>query len=139
MSRIPSRGNAARRLAVLAALALTSGCATPEGYEEAADAARKNALDSGNRLYEEAMDRKFRLPLERAARSCSVSHPDARGVRILSRLDASGAVQEVILFPDSAFGQCVHGKIEEVEFAAPPEPDYWISLEVPPSKGNAGR
>ena len=132
MRRDTSRHRALLATVGFAALFAAAGCATPEGYEAAAAESRRNALDSGHRLYEEAMERHFRLPLERAARICSVGHPDARGVRILSRLDAAGAVQEVILHPDSTFGHCVHEKIEAVEFAAPPEPDYWISLEAPP-------
>ena len=118
------------------ALALVSlGCMTtakPEGFEAAANEARQNRRDPGAYMYLANLQRKLQRPLEVASRVCRVRTADSRNVRILYRLDASGAVAETLLYPSTDYGQCVLEEIGTVEFAAPPESDYWVRVAVPP-------
>jgi len=113
-----------------------AGCISsqkPDGYEAAAKAARLNARVAGNRGYHADVGRRLRNPVERARRRCSVGIADTRGVRLLYRLDAGGVPSEVLIHPDGELGHCVYEAIRDVPLPPPPEPGYWIAVDVPTS------
>jgi hypothetical protein len=35
------------------------------------------------------------------------------------------------VYPDADYGRCVYEKVEDVAILPPPEPDYWISIQIP--------
>lgn len=125
----------------LVALALCATCASspkPPGYEAAARAARKNAesVEGAWYLREVGRDlgrRRLVSSTDRMVRVCRRQTPDARGVHLLFRLDASGEPAETLVYPDSELGRCVREGLEIFPLPSPPEPDYWYSMVVPPA------
>jgi hypothetical protein len=47
---------------------------------------------------------------------------------ILMKLDKSGSVTEVLLYPSTKLGVCAREPLLKDKFIAPPKPDYWVSV-----------
>ena len=115
------------------------GCATgqedasgkPPGYEEAARAARKNGKSVRGRRYVKAVRNSLKGIPEDVIHSCQIREPDRRHIRLMYRLDADGDPVETMVYPASAFADCVIEGIRGFQFPPPPEPDYWITILGP--------
>ena len=102
----------------------------PEGYDAVSRAVRNNAKTIAGRRYYKDMKNVFKGDLEDVARSCSSQNPEPRGATIFYRLGAEGTPVETMLYPASEFSDCFLEGLRDFKLPVPPEPDYWIAIEV---------
>lgn len=102
----------------------------PEGYDAVSRTVRNNAKTIAGRRYYKAMKNVFKGDLDDVARSCSSESPEPRGTTIFYRLDVDGTPVETMVYPASAFSDCFLEGMRDYKLPVPPEPDYWIAIDV---------
>ena len=124
----------ARRLTTLLTVLGLLACATegrPPGYDDAAFTAQRNATNPRYARYNHHIRRDFVGQILRMLRECRLESLDTTHATFLYRLDSSGKTLETMVYPPSAFSECVHPRLSELEFPPPPKPDYWLGFFVP--------
>lgn len=76
--------------------------------------------------------REFVAAFALSVRQCAVLEPPQTGhVDIALKMGQSGAIEQVIVYPETAIGDCLRPKVQKAAFSSPPKPEYWVSFPVP--------
>jgi hypothetical protein len=116
--------------AILAAFVAASVLAT--GVEIARNEAEQNAKSPAGKRYEGTLLGKVDEWLRPAVEKCAKEVPaDERiGFDALVRVGADGKAEEVLFGPETAVAKCVAPTFQDQTYPRPPEPSWWVKLEV---------
>lgn len=66
-------------------------------------------------------------------RQCPVrDFPQSGHFEMLLKLGPSGTVEQVIVYPKTAIGDCLRSMVQRAVFPPPPKPGYWVSFSIAP-------
>jgi hypothetical protein len=115
--------------------ALFTACAAdvgPPGYQEAAREARVNMLSMKGRFFRRRIERDLKTALKDIMERCYRVSRDTRGARLLLLINADGELSRFLIYPESAFSSCISENLAIPKLVPPPEPDYWIKIQLAP-------
>ncbi|HEX4441498.1 MAG TPA: hypothetical protein VH854_15585 [Thermoanaerobaculia bacterium] len=121
-----------RRLALAALLAGLPAWALATGVEIARNEAEQNAKSPAGKRYEGTLLGKIDEWLRPAVEKCAkdVAAEDRIGFDALVRVGADGKAEEVLFGPETAVARCVAPTFQDQTYPRPPEPSWWVKLEV---------
>ena len=121
------------RVAALAAV-LPAGAAPAgaTGVEIARNEAENNAKSPAGKRYEGTLLGKVYDWLRPAVEKCAKEAPPEERISFdaLVRVGAEGKAEEVLFGPDTAIAKCVAPTFQDQAYPRPPEPSWWVKLEV---------
>jgi hypothetical protein len=129
----------AARAAALAAVAwvFSGGVLRADRFEDSLAEARKNAAAPGGLEYERRVGERFdETKLREALARClaDAREDDVVPFTALLRLSGDGRASEVLLRPPVPIAVCLRWSIRETSFPRPPSRDYWVAVEVSPTR-----
>jgi hypothetical protein len=101
------------RKIIAAYQAVSVNIATPEG-----------------RKYDEVVSKEFSARYARAVRDCASSASGPAPTLLVLQMGKSGAVQQVMVVPETASDVCLRPKLEKAAFSPPPKPEYWVRVAL---------
>jgi hypothetical protein len=119
-------------LALVAAVVLRSEPARATGVEIARNEAENNAKSPAGKRYEGTLLGKVDVWLRPAVEKCAKEAPAEERISFdaLIRVGADGKAQEVLFGPETAVAKCVAPTFQDQIYPRPPEPSWWVKLEV---------
>ncbi len=120
-------------LAVLLSLASTSLAADKKQLAAALAAVDANLKTAAGKQYDELLGKEFPEKYLSSVRECKQSLPGGTSIDpfdMFLRLDADGKVQEVLVYPETPFANCVRAALMAGGFSHPPHGDYWINIHM---------
>ena len=121
----------AARVKLLFALALvaTSFAADKTSLLEARSAIEANLKTQEGKSFDERMGKEFIAKHMDPLRNCKApSGNDMTNFWLLLKLDKDGAVEEVLLHPETKLATCARPAYLKDKILAPPHPDYWVGI-----------
>jgi len=118
-------------LLVLAAIPLVAS-AGATGVEIARNEAENNAKSPAGKRYEGTLLGKVYEWLSPAVEKCAKETPPEERISFdaLVRVGGDGKAEEVLFGPDTAVAKCVAPTFHDQAYPRPPEPSWWVKLEV---------
>ena len=115
--------------ALILAFLMASG-STPA--EIARSEAESNAKSPAGKRYEGVLISKVDEWLRPAVERCVRNAPETEMVSFnaLLRVSAEGKAEEVILRPETSVAKCVEPDFRGSVYPRPPQPDWWVKVEV---------
>jgi hypothetical protein len=105
-------------------------CGGPD-YElsDARAAVEANLGTPEGKAYDQQLGNEFLKDHLSKVRPCKQSAAgDFRSFWILMKIAKPGAVEEVLLYPETKIGACSRTALLKDTFSPPPRPDYWVSV-----------
>jgi hypothetical protein len=94
--------------------------------------AESNAKTPAGRRYEEKLipgvEDWLRQPLERCVKN--VPKEELVSFDAFVRIGAAGEAEEILFGPETAVARCVAPDFREAKYPSPPEPAWWVKIEV---------
>ena len=101
----------------------------PTSLSDARNAVEANMRTSEGKAFDEKFGTDFGANHIGSLRQCKKpSGDDVRSFWILMKLDKDGAAKELLLYPETKWGACAREPLLKDKFAAPPRPEYWVSV-----------
>lgn len=101
----------------------------PTSLSEAQSAIEANLRTSEGKAFDERMGNDFLEKHMTPLRACKqAAGGDLGSFWLLLKLDRSGAVEELLLYPTTKLGACAREGYLKEKFLAPPRPDYWVGI-----------
>jgi len=123
-----------RRFAVLAIVvaAFTCRAENPSDIIIARTAAQKNMRSSEGQAYYRQLREQFTEKYRRTKARCSTNREVTELVNfdVYIRMKQNGTVDEVLLSPKTKVASCIREKLVKDRFAPPPQPRYWVHLDM---------
>ena len=101
----------------------------PTSLADARNAVEANLRSSEGKAYDEKLGKEFLEKHLSAMKQCKPT--DGKGLEsfwILMKLDKDGAVEEVLLHPETKMGTCARETLLKSTLSPPPRPGYWVSV-----------
>ena len=122
-------------LAILALAALVLAPPAPGGaraFEEARRVALGNAKTPAGKRYQAVFAKAFSESQARELGRCveSQAAPDLTAFEALVEIGKGGAVEAVLVRPETNVAACLRESIRKTRFPAPPRPGYWTSTTL---------
>ena len=91
-----------------------------------------NLKTKAGKDYDEKMGAEFGAKFIGNVRQCKQSSPPASHAPfdMLVKLEASGKMQEVLVYPENALSLCTRTALLAGSFSPPPHSDYWINIHL---------
>ena len=98
----------------------------------ARETADSNAKTPAGRRYESAFQSSLDGWLRKSLERCVKGAPKDELIPFdaLVRIAASGQAEEVLLAPETAVGRCIEPEFRDAKYPSPPEPAWWVRVEV---------
>jgi len=64
------------------------------------------------------------------ARCKAAAAGEAQSFWILLRIGTDGTAKEILLYPETKFGVCARDALVHGKFLPPPQPDYWVGVDM---------
>lgn len=101
----------------------------PTSLADARAAVEANLKTPAGKAYDQQFGKEFMQKQLPALKRCKESAgKDLASFWILIKLDAGGAVKEVLLRPTTKLGTCARDILLNSAFSPPPKPSYWVSV-----------
>jgi len=112
---------------VAAAPSFAGGKST--SLSEAKSAIEANLKTPEGKSFEDRMGKEFIAKHMDPLRQCKASSGgDMTNFWILFRLDRDGAVEEILLHPETKLGTCARDAYMKDKLLSPPHPEYWFGV-----------
>lgn len=112
---------------VIAAVPSLAGKST--SLSDARSAIEANLKTPEGRVFEDRMSKEFIAKHMDPLRQCKASSGgDMTNFWILFNLDKDGAVEEILLHPETKLGTCARDAYLKDKLLPPPHPDYWFGV-----------
>ena len=114
----------------LTLLLLAAAAATP--VEVARSEAESNAKTPAGKRYEGVLIGKLEDWLRPALQRCARDEPKEELVSFdaLVRVSGEGKAEETLFRPETAVARCVAPDFREASYPRPPQPSWWVNVEV---------
>jgi hypothetical protein len=114
------------------AMAAFAGEPAGTGVEVARSQAEANAKTPAGKRYESVLVSKTEEWLRPAVARCARTVPKEEIISFdgLVRIGAEGKTEEVLFGPDTAVARCVAPDFREATYPRPPQPSWWVKIEV---------
>jgi len=108
-----------------------SGAAVPfRKIVEAYKAVNANMQTPEGRSYDGLIAREFSTRYARAVKECAAGASGPAPTLLVLQVAKSGAVQQMMVVPDSASDACLRPKLEKAAFSPPPKGEYWVRVAL---------
>src|SRR5262249_26071611 len=119
----------AAALAWVAATSVAAGTGRPTSLAEAQAAIEANLRTREGKAYDEKLGAEFLEQPRRTLQQCRESdRGKPESFWMLLKLDASGSVEELLLHPTTAVGECARPALLASKFSPPPRGGYWVGV-----------
>ena len=98
---------------------------------EAYKAVNANVATPEGQKYDSLIAREFSARYARAVNDCSAAASGPAPTMLILRVSAKGAVQQMMVVPETASDACLRPKLEKAAFSPPPRPEYWVRVSLP--------
>ncbi|SRR5579871_4490891 len=121
-------------VAVLCLLSLFAWSPAGSGEKATSLSAARAAIDANlataeGKAFDERVGKEFVDKHMAPLRQCkTTAGNDLRSFWILLKLDQNGAVQELLLYPETKLGTCARDAYLKDKFLPPPKPAYWVGI-----------
>ena len=122
-----------RGLVIAAILATLSSLAeNPTDIAIARSAAQKNLGTREGQAYYRQLREQFTEKYRRTKSRCSTNREVNQLVNfdVYIRIRQNGSVDDVLLSPKTKVASCIREKLVKDRFAPPPQPRYWVHLDM---------
>jgi Domain of unknown function (DUF4034) len=104
---------------------------------EAYKAVNANVSTPEGQKYDGVIAQEFSSRYLRAVRDCSAGASGPSPTLLILQMSKSGAVQQMMVVPETASDACLRPKIAKAAFTPPPKPEYWVRVSLTSNHQNA--
>jgi hypothetical protein len=104
---------------------------------EAYKAVNANVSTPEGQKYDGVIAQEFSSRYLRAVRDCSAGSSGPSPTLLILQMSKSGAVQQMMVVPETASDACLRPKIAKAAFTPPPKPEYWVRVSLTSNHQNA--
>lgn len=98
---------------------------------EAYKAVNANVATPEGQKYDSLIAREFSARYGRALKDCSSSGSGGPApTMLILQVSGKGAVQQMMVVPETASDACLRPKLEKAAFTPPPRPEYWVRVSL---------
>jgi hypothetical protein len=104
---------------------------------EAYKAVNANVSTPEGQKYDGVIAQEFSSRYLRAVKDCSAGASGPSPTLLILQMSKSGAVQQMMVVPETASDACLRPKIAKAAFTPPPKPEYWVRVSLTSNHQNA--
>jgi len=97
---------------------------------EAYKAVNANVATPEGQKYDSLIAREFSNRYARAVKDCSGAATGPSPTMLIMLVNGKGAVQQMMVVPETASDACLRPKLEKAAFSPPPRPEYWVRVSL---------
>jgi hypothetical protein len=97
---------------------------------EAYKAVNANVATPEGQKYDSLIAREFSNRYARAVKDCSAAARGPLPTMLILLVSGKGAVQQMMVVPETASDTCLRPKLEKAAFSPPPRPEYWVRVSL---------
>ncbi|HVG92277.1 MAG TPA: hypothetical protein VNB54_12370, partial [Alphaproteobacteria bacterium] len=97
---------------------------------EAYKAVNANVATPEGQKYDSLIAREFSNRYARAVNDCSAAASGPAPTMLILLVSGKGAVQQMMVVPETASDTCLRPKLEKAAFSPPPRPEYWVRVSL---------
>ena len=101
---------------------------------EAYKAVNANVATPEGRKYDGVIAQEFSNRYLRAVKDCSTGASGPSPTLLILQVGKNGAVQQMMLVPETASDTCLRPKLAKAAFTPPPKPEYWVRVSLTSSR-----
>lgn len=120
-------------LAASFSIAAVSFAADKKQLEAALAAVDANLKTPAGKQYDELIGKEFPDKFLASFRQCKQSMPaDTKydAFDMFLRLKLDGKIEQVLVYPETQFGNCAGRALLAGKFSSPPHSDYWVNIHM---------
>jgi len=100
---------------------------------EAYKAVNANVATPEGQRYDGLIAQEFAKRYLRAVQDCNAGGSGPSPTLLILQMSKSGAVQQMMVVPETASDACLRPKMAKAAFTPPPKPEYWVRVSLPSS------
>jgi hypothetical protein len=104
---------------------------------EAYKAVNANVATPEGQKYDSVIAQEFSSRYMRAVKDCSAGASGPSPTLLILQMSRSGAVQQMLVVPETASDTCLRPKMAKAAFTPPPKPEYWVRVNLTSNRENA--
>jgi hypothetical protein len=104
---------------------------------EAYKAVSANVSTPEGQKYDSVIAQEFSSRYARAVKDCSAGASGPSPTLLILQMNKSGAVQQMLVVPETASDTCLRPKMAKAAFTPPPKPEYWVRVNLTSNRENA--
>ena len=97
---------------------------------EAYKAVNANVATPEGQKYDSLIAREFSNRYARAVKDCGAAASGPSPTMLILLVSGKGAVQQMMVVPETASDACLRPKLEKAAFSPPPRPEYWVRVSL---------
>jgi hypothetical protein len=97
---------------------------------EAYKAVNANVATPEGQKYDSLIAREFSNRYARAVKDCGTAASGPSPTMLIMLVSGKGAVQQMMVVPETASDACLRPKLEKAAFSPPPRPEYWVRVSL---------
>jgi hypothetical protein len=97
---------------------------------EAYKAVNANVATPEGQKYDSLIAREFSTRYARAVKDCGAAASGPAPTMLILLVSGKGAVQQMMVVPETASDACLRPKLEKAAFSPPPRPEYWVRVSL---------
>jgi hypothetical protein len=98
---------------------------------EAYKAVNANVATPEGQRYDGLIAQEFAKRYLRAVQDCNAGGSGPSPTLLILQMSKSGAVQQMMVVPETASDACLRPKMAKAAFTPPPKPEYWVRVSLP--------
>jgi hypothetical protein len=105
---------------------------------DAYKAVTANVATLQGQKYDSVIAQEFSSRYMRAVKDCNAAGSGPAPTLLILQVSKSGAVQQMLVVPETASDTCLRPKLAKAAFTPPPKPEYWVRVSLTPNSQRAG-
>jgi hypothetical protein len=84
--------------------------------------------------YDGLIAQEFAKRYLRAVQDCNAGASGPSPTLLILQMSKTGAVQQMMVVPETASDACLRPKMAKAAFTPPPKPEYWVRVSLPSNR-----